>query len=432
MNHKLQQKITLFVTVVSLSMIMAGCGNSDASGRADPVMAQAEVSRDRSPQVEPATVAELVAGNNDFAFALYQAIRGPDGNLFYSPYSISAALAMTYAGARENTARQMAETLHYDTVSPPELHAAFNALDLDLTQADSTGDGAENFKLVVANSLWGQVDYPFRAEFLALLAENYGAGVRQVDFIDQQKREQARTAINDWVAEATADKIKDLIGRNHLSEDTRLVLANAIYFKADWEHPFLSGTKEAEFRLLNGQSVTVPLMSQRADRLYAEGEQYQLLEIPYKGGRMAMMVLLPAEGQFEAIEGQLDNQFLAQALDRLTMADTRLYLPKFQYQAELELAETLATLGMPDAFAAGQADFSGMDGRKDLFIAHAVHKSFIAVDEMGTEAAAATGVVAEVESMPIMVRVDRPFLFFIRDLESGSVLFVGRVVNPVE
>lgn len=429
----------LAILILLLSFILSACGGAPApgpgvqpgprptnAGPSDVTLARSTKQRQASPDVADAALSELAAGNTAFALDLYQAIQGQDGNLFYSPYSISLALAMTYAGARGETERQMADTLHF-ALPQEQLHPAFNALDLQLTQQDQ---GEDAFKLKVANSLWGQKDFAFRPEFLDLLAENYGAGLRLVDFMDESAREQARLTINKWVEEQTEDKIKELLKQGILTQDTRLVLANAIYFKAEWEQPFLNGTKEEPFTLLDGTQVTAPTMSRRAMTRYAGGEDYQAVEIAYKGGRMSMVVFLPAPGQFEAFEASLDAERINAILQGLKQEDIRLFMPKFKYEAELSLAQTLADRGMPDAFDPLQADFSGMTGKRNLFIKHVEHKAFVAVDELGTEAAAATGIVSEIVSMPIEVRVDRPFIFLIRDGETGAILFVGRVVDP--
>ncbi|MGC9469460.1 MAG: serpin family protein [Anaerolineae bacterium] len=382
-----------------------------------------DVEREEEPNVPASDLAELAAGNNDFAFELYQALRGDEGNLFYSPYSISTALAMAYAGARGNTAEQMSEVLNY-TLSQDRLHPAMNALAQELRAQQS-------LTLTVANSLWPQEGYPFLDTYLDLLARNYGAGLHLVDYIDPQAREAARLAINRWVEAETQGKIEELILEDMLSDLTRLVLANAIYFKADWEEPFRHGTNDDAFYLLDGTEVTVPMMSRRAGTPYVDDQGYQAVELPYKGGRMRMVVIVPAEGEFAEIETGLDNAFAQQVIESMVPSDLKLYLPKFSYDARLALKQTLIEMGMPDAFDEQLADFSGMDGTDRLLLSRVAHKAFVAVDEEGTEAAAATGVVVEVESMPIQLRVDRPFIYFIYDTEQNLVLFVGRVMNPV-
>ena len=375
---------------------------------------------------------ELAAGNGDFAFDLYHALRGEEGNLFFSPYSLSAALAMTYAGARGETERQMAATLHF-TQPQERLHPAFNALDQWL--AASSGPGEEAFRLEVANSLWGEEGFPFRQEFLDLLGQNYGAGMQQVDYVDPDRREEARLAINAWVEERTQGKIKDLIAKGILDEATRLVLANAIYFKAEWLEPFLDGTEDAPFTRLDGSTVTVPTMSRRAMAPYAEGDGYQAVELPYKGERISMVALLPAEGQLAAFEGSLSRPRVDEILAALQPQDVKLYMPKFSFSSKLLLDKTLPAMGMPDAFDPRKADFTGtydpgLAGGRRLYIAHVVHQAFVAVDEEGSEAAAATGVVVGIESMPLELRLDRPFIFLIRDRKTGTVLFLGRLVDP--
>jgi serpin B len=376
-------------------------------------------------------MAELEAGNRAFSFDLYQTLRAEDGNLFFSPYSISAALAMTFAGARGNTEQQMAQALHY-TLPQEQLHPAFNALDQSLVTQVDEAEG--KFTLSIANSLWGQEGFAFKQEYVDTLAKNYDAGLRLVDYKDDANREEARRAINDWVSEETQSKIEELIAEGVLDEMTRLVLANAIYFKGEWELPFLDGTRDAPFTLLDGSQVQVPTMSRRGQTSFAEGDGYQAVLLPYKGGRAAMLVLLPAEGQFASFEGSLDSQRMDGILAQMQAQDVMLFLPKFEFSSEYTLGDTLAAMGMPDAFDPGSADFSAMVDTsqvdENLFISQVVHKAFVAVDEIGTEAAAATGVVVGVTSMPREVRVERPFIFVIYDQETSTVLFVGRVLDP--
>jgi serpin B len=289
---------------------------------------------------------------------------------------------------------------------------------------------ANGFTLTVANSIWGQNGYSFRKEFLDTLAKNYGSGLGLLDFVDEAKREQSRLIINQWVSEGTKGKIKDLIAKGILTQDTRLVLANAIYFKAEWQVPFLMGTRDDTFTLLDGNQVAAPMMSRRTETRYAEAAGYQAVEIAYKGERMRMIVLLPAPGQFEAFEQALTSERIGAILQSLEPTDLQLLMPKFKYETSLSLAKTLMQMGMTDAFTPGTADFSGMDGTRNLYVSQVVHKAFVAVDEIGTEAAAATGVVVGIVSMPVVVKLDRPFVFIIRDAESGTILFAGRVLDP--
>lgn len=388
--------------------------------------------RDLSPAVGSEEVTELAAANAAFAFDLYRALRGAEGNLFFSPYSISVALAMTYAGAAGNTADQMASSMHF-TLPRDRLHPAFNAYALDLqNRAEAETEGTA-FELSVANSLWGQQDFPFRREFLDLLAEHYGAGMRLVDFAADP--EAARLAINGWVSDETRDKILDLIPSGAIDPLTRLVLANAIYFQAGWLHPFeAEATTTEPFHLLDGTTVDAPLMHQ--DRAYGRSvrDGYRAVELPYASGNMSMLILLPDEGEFRSVEEALGPEMVQQLVDELTFGPVILSLPRFSYDSDFSLEAALRNLGMTDAFDPGSADFSGMDGRRDLFIGSILHKAFVSVDEHGTEAAAATAVIMELTSAyldePIVFTVDRPFLFLIRDRETGSILFLGRVLDP--
>ena len=388
---------------------------------------ESKVQRIIAPDAPPADLAQLVDGNSAFAFDLYQALRDREGNLFYSPYSISLALAMTYAGARGETEQQMAETLRF-TLAQERLHPALNALDLALT-----AQANQDFELNIANSLWGQADYAFLAEFLDTLAQNYGAGLRLLDF--ESAPEPSRQTINEWVSEQTEERIMDLIPQGAITPLTRLVLANAIYFDAEWVHPFAKDlTRDAPFYTLDGGQVSAPMMAMNDPAMlsYAQGAGYQAVELPYQGNEMSMLVVVPDAGQFESFEAALDAKQVDAILEQVESKRVVLNMLKFTYESKIGLAGTLAGMGMPNAF--GNADFSGMDGTHDFVISGVFHKAFVAVDEAGTEAAAATAVVVGLTSIApepdVVLTVDRPFVFVIRDMESGTILFVGRVVNP--
>lgn len=394
---------------------------------AQPTSPLAEPQQPASPLAGPASSeTDLVTGNRTFAFDLYQAIHSEDGNLFFSPYSIETALGMTYAGARGETAQQMAETLHF-TLTQEQLHPALGGLQANLQQAGADG----SFVLTVANSLWSQRDFDLLAEYVDIVAAHYGAPPRLVDYTTPAGRDQARLDINAWVDEETQGRITDLIPDGVLNEMTRLVLANAIYFKADWDTPFQASPEPQPFTLLSGEEIAAPMMSRRGGARYFAGANYEAIELSYQGDRMKMLVLLPAAGQFPAFEESLDAARLQESLAGLQGGDIRLTMPKFEYTSNFMLAEPLAALGMPAAFNAAQADFSGMTGQPGLFLSAVIHKAFVAVDELGTEAAAATGMVVEATSMPQVVVVDRPFVFLIYDRETGVILFFGRVLNPV-
>ncbi len=422
---------------VTASALLAVCGGLQDSAAA------AEMRSDReraSPATGSADMAALADSNSTFAFDLYHALRGQDGNLFYSPHSISLALAMTYAGAGGQTESQMADALRF-SLPPDRLHLAFNALDQKLA---SRGEGlqdedGEGFRLNIVNAVWGQREHPFREPFLDVLAESYGAGVRQADF--RETPEESRLAINDWVAENTEDRIRDLIPPGVINSLTRMVLTNAIYFNASWTYPFHEAdTRQYPFHLPDGGSVDVPMMRTSEDFGYAAGDGYQAVDLPYAGNELSMTVLLPDEGRFREFEESLDAALAERIIEGLGSRYVTLDLPRFEFESEFRLGETLKFMGMSDAFDSAASDFSGMDGRsclagdpECLFIREVVHKAFVSVDEAGTEAAAATAVMMQAESAPpdpVSVTVDRPFIFLIRDRETGAVLFVGRVEEP--
>ncbi len=424
---------SVLAVIVVLSLV--GCGSS---GGLLPVVgasvAQSSKPRQAAPNVAPSDLADAVNGNSAFAFDLYRFLKKEenDSNLFYSPYSISLALAMTYAGARGQTEQQMAQTLHL--MPQDRLHPALNQLDLELAKRgkDAKGKDGKGFRLNIANALWGQKGYRFLPEFLDRLAENYGAGLRLLDFAADP--ESSRVAINNWVSDQTEGRIKDLIPKGMLDNLTRLVLTNAIYFNAAWSAPFeKSRTQDGVFHLQDGGQVTVPMMKQTTSFGYAEGQGYQAVELPYDGRELSMVILLPKAGQFEAFESALDAGQVNAILKNLKQRQVALSLPRFKIESEFSLAKTLAAMGMPVAFSS-QADFSGMDGTRNLLISKVVHKAFVSVDESGTEAAAATAVVMRATGImpeqPVEVTVDRPFILLIRDIPTGAILFVGRVLNP--
>jgi serpin B len=369
----------------------------------------------------------VVRGNTGFGFDLYGRLASKDGNLFFSPYSISTALAMTYAGARSETAEQMARTLHFD-LDAQRLHPAF----AQLIQAVNGPDKDRPFQLYVANALWGQRGFDFQKAFLDLVRQDYGAGLREVDF--KRATEEARQTINRWVEDQTNHKIRDLIGTGVLDADTRLVLTNAIYFKAAWASPFLErATKDEDFLVAADKKVRVPMMHQSESFPYYEGANFQMLELPYQGNQQSMVIVLPRPGTPLAdVEKLLNEKNLNSWLSSLKGQHVQVALPRFKVTQEFELNRTLADMGMPLAFT-DRADFSGMDGRQDLLISNVIHKAFVEVNEKGTEAAAATAVVMKRTSAVTRIipfRADHPFVFAIRDRGTGSILFLGRVVNP--
>lgn len=382
-----------------------------------------------APQEDMATAA---AGNNAFAIDLYRKLAGSGENLFFSPYSISLALAMTEAGAAGNTRAQMDQVMHY-TLPQDRLHAAFNALSQSLANRPSQADKDQGdpFRLSIANAIWGQQDYKFLSAYLDLLAENYGAGMRLMDF--KSDPEACRNEINAWVEKETEEKIKDLLPKDALTRNTRLVLTNAIYFKASWEHAFeKASTFDSDFTNLDGKVVKASQMHLSEKLGYYAGNGYQMVELPYVGGGMVMDILVPDAGRFSEVETSLTNEELLAAFSQVGRNQVNLAMPKFKYESSLSLADVLQAMGMTDAFS-GDADFSGMDGSRSLVIADVIHKAFVAVDETGTEAAAATAVImletTALVNEPVTLTIDRPFIFVIRDVQTGAVLFMGRVVR---
>jgi len=408
-----------YLTAVTTALVVLLAGTTGLIGREPAATA-------------PADRVKVAEGINRFAFDLYAKLKDQEGNLFLSPYSISTALTMTYAGARGQTAQQMAEVLHFPANlvdDPDRLHGAYAASIKEL----NAGGKERGYELAVANRLWGQKGYGFLPDFLGLLKTHYGAGLEEVDFA--RATEAARQTINGWVEEQTKDKIKELLKPGVLDTMTRLVLTNAIYFKGQWLREFpKDATRDEDFFLAPEKKVTAPMMNQTGEFGYFGGPDFQALELPYKGEDLSMVVLLPkAKDGLADLEKALSAEKVAEAVAKLRKQKVMVVLPKFKTTAEFEqLKEPLIALGMKDAFGT-DADFSGMNGKKDLFISAVVHKAFVAVDEEGTEAAAATAVVVKLTALrepPPIFRADHPFVFLIRDKRSGAVLFLGRLTDP--
>lgn len=420
----MRSSLILLLAMAALA-VGAACGGSERA---------AAILRSDAPR-EPVTPGS--SGPDDavdaFATDLYAVLARDEGNLVFSPYSAAVALAMTRAGAVGETARQMDAVLHAELVD--DLDAAFNAVEQALAERPGEyplGDQTVELELATANQLWGQLGYEFDQAFLDRLAAHYGAGMQVVDYVEE--REEARRAINDWAADRTRDRIPELVPAGVLNELTRLVLTNAIYLKAPWLHPFAEGaTEAAPFHRLDGSEVTAELMSLGARLRFGRGSGYEAVELPYVAGELTMTVIAPDEGEFESFEDGLDAARVGEMLDGLGDAQVRLRLPRFEFRTQAALKPALSELGMPIAFSE-QADFSAMSpSGADLLIQEVLHEAFISVDEEGTEAAAATAVIAGVTSAPqlnVDLTVDRPFIFLIRDRETGATLFMGRVLDP--
>jgi len=420
----------IVIAPLVLALLATACGGSGDEEAAGGEVLRADVPR---ATVAPAAVEPAVASVNRVGTDLYRRLAAETGNIVLSPTSIATALAMARAGAAGLTATEMDSVLA--VTDPAALHAGMNALDQALAarsgpQPQDDGTTVE-VTLTSANSLWAQTDRTYEQLFLDLLASQYGAGLRTVDY--ERDPEAARAAINGWVAEETRDRIPELLPEGSVQPETRLTLVNAVYLKAPWRYAFAEGgTQPGPFTKTDGTTVQVPLMALDERLPYARGAGWQAVELPYAGGDLAMLVLVPDAGELTAFEQALTADQLAQIAGSLQATQVALRLPKWDTERELSLRDALAALGMPTAFT-DAADFSGMTTEEPLQIADVIHQANITVDEKGTEAAAATAVVMEATAaapQPVELTVDRPFVFALRDTATGAVLFLGRVTDP--
>lgn len=430
--------VSLLVLAALAVPMTAGCGSEEqAAVKETGGSASGEATTDATTEASREDIAALVEGGNEFAFDLYGRLVG-DGNLFFSPYSISTALTMTTAGARGNTEREMATVLHFPTgdvagktsfIGRERVGASCAALQEGLVASRET----RGYELHIANSLWGQHDYPFKVSFLDLIERRFDGGFNIADFVGDAEAERVR--INLWVEGETRERIKDLIPPGGLDGMTTLVLTNAVYFKGQWLSRFdEERTADATFHGAHGDA-TVPMMHQRDDFHYLENDVVQVLEMPYEGGEVSMLALLPhTDGPqgLKVLEASLTPEMLSDWSGRLREQKLKVYFPRFEMTwGTEEISDHLKALGIQDAFSGLSADFSGMSERRDLFIDSVFHKAFVAVNEEGTEAAAATAVVMARLAMEreTVFRADHPFLFVIRDNATGSILFMGRVAD---
>jgi serine protease inhibitor len=378
---------------------------------------------------ESAETKALVEGNTSFALDLYSRLRIGPGNLFFSPYSISTCLAMTYAGARGDTEKQMTQVLHFSR-EQRQVHSAYGELQRQMNAAQ------KGIQLSIANALWAQEGHPFLPAFLDLGKGEYQANINQADF--QSGAETAREKINRWVAQKTKDKIQDILPPGSLVPDSRLLLANAIYFKGAWAARFEeTETFTQPFHLTRSSKVEVPLMHRLDEIRYMENNNFQAVELPYNSNRLSMVIVLPRKiDACHELEQRLNPALFVRSLRQMKNERVELFVPRFKMESSFELNDQLMQMGMTDAFGL-KADFSGMDGTKRLFINLVSHKAWVEVNEEGTEAAAATAVVPTVgigepepPPPPRIFRADHPFIFFIREIHSGSILFLGRLSDP--
>ena len=409
-----------------LVFLLSGCGSP--SGVTSPDSGNASSSgssqQERMPQEEP-DKKEVARSNNDFAFSLYKQLKSADENLFFSPYSISSALAMTYTGAKGVTRQELSEVFGY--YSSNLAHArGYQSLQEHLDSLNQ-----DDLELHMANALWCQKDYDFQQDYLDINRGYFSAAIRQVNF--KRRYQEVREQINQWVEKQTNQKIRDLIDRGVLDPMTRLVLVNAIYFNGKWEHPFPENkTREDAFHPVPEQEVKLPFMNQSLRLPYYEGGFYKAVAIPYSKDNLSMLILLPNRHEdMSKLESKMKGSFYESLNDSMHKEEVDLSIPRFKLEAKYQLNEPLRQMGMKSAFD-GEADFSGMTGDKDLYISEVVHQSFVEVNEEGTEAAAATGVV--MRKTAIVERpsftADHPFLFMIRDQQTHAILFMGKMQNP--
>jgi serpin B len=411
-------------SIIALLALVAACDGAHA-----PTPSQEVLTARQLPAAIQADATAVVQANNQFACDLYTKLATGDGNLFFSPFSISTALAMVDAGAAGTTDAELRQTLGF-TLPGDRLHAAYGAL---LHSLD-TGRGFGAYTLATADRLFGQQGFAFQPAFLAITKDDYGAELQPVDFIGDA--EAARTTINQWVSDQTDAKIPELFGAGSLDSSTRLALANAILFKGTWQTQFKpADTSNAPFARADGTSVTAPLMSKQDSIATASIPGGRLGILPFRGQDLSMIILLPdAPGGLPALEAQLAGAALAQWIGAAATLgeDVEVVLPKFGVTSSFDLGGVLQALGIVSAFDPTTADLSGMDGQRDLFIQTAIHKAVVTVDEEGAEAAAATGIGVGTSSAPMPFSVDHPFLFLIYDNVTGSVLFLGRVTDPTQ
>lgn len=409
-----------------MSVVAASCG-----GAGSPDVAVDDADRLAAPAAKAGGATDAI---DNFGWDLYHQLADESQNLAFSPHSIGVALAMTRAGADGETATEMDEVLHLSGIDDP--HGSLNALDLSLAATAGTKerpDGTSaDVELDIANALWAQAGFGFEQPFLVTLAENYGAGVKLVDY--QRDPEAARVEINDWVAGQTNDRIPELLSAGVLSALTRLVLTNAVYLKAPWLNPFdEEATSAGPFTRLDGSRSEVDLMSVSDLFGYGRGDGWQAVELPYLGGELAMLVIVPDEGDFAAVTSTLNPREVDATVTSLELNQVDLRFPAFEFSTEVGLVPVLQDLGLHLAFDPQLADFSSMTGEASLVISDVVHQAFISVDETGTEAAAATAVVMDLTAAPaepVELVVDRPFVFVLRHTGTGAVLFVGHVIDP--
>jgi serpin B len=407
------ERLAVIILILS-ALLPSGCEKGPV-----PVIAD-------DSQADTEDVISVVDANNQFALELYSELNNGD-NIFFSPYSIASALAMAYEGARGETADEMQSVLHFpeDSLVRRSSYARIHNL---INKED------KEYELYSANVFWAQQDYSFLPEYTNTIEKYYAAEANNLDFVG--KTEESRQIINNWVEEYTNEKIKDLIPAGAINSLTRLVLTNAVYFKGDWVLKFdKKKTRDADFGISPERTVQVKMMSLTGNKAkfnyaFIPEEELQIIELPYEGEELSMLILLPKEGGLSSLEESLTVEKLNALRGRMSETKINVYMPKFKFETKYFLPQVLSKMGMPTAFKWPGADFSGMDGTKDLYISNVIHQAYVEVNEEGTEAAAATAVMVGMTGMPNQFRADHPFIFMIQERTAGGILFIGKVVDP--
>jgi serpin B len=429
------QSVSTCLAFLSTLLFAANAFASDPSNSQIPeppgVAVGSDVTGGSAPQPTDQQISEFVDGQNRFALDMYhQTVSEEDGqNFFFSPYSIVSAFGMVYAGASGDTADQIKDVLHYDLGQ--DTHAAIHALSQTLaSRAEQTDpEQGDPFRLTMVNQGFCQTGFSFLTSYLDVLAQDYGSAMHLLDF--ETAPDPARKSINGWMAAVTHDRILELLPEGAVTTLSRLVLVNAIYFKAAWADPFpKAATGERAFHRLDGSTTQTAMMTNRSGYGFAAVDDAELIQLDYVGGDLSMVLIVPDTDKFASVESQLSGSKLKDMLDALAPANILLTMPRWTNTTGINLKHSLSAMGMSTPFDPNQADFSGMSSESGLFVSGAFHKAFVTVDEEGTEAAAATAITVGVMSLPPIVTVDRPFIYLIRDKPTGTILFMGRVLDP--
>ena len=425
MNKTLLIILVVVAICVALALVTTRRNIERLPQPVQDVISKLPMNNEEPVLVEPEDLYATIDSNNKLAIELYKEINIRNKNTFYSPYSMSTALAMVYEGSKGNTAKELENVFGYQTNSTSR-HESFSYLYKKLN--NQKGDS----KISTANALWIQKDYPLLSEYRNAVKTFFGGESEQLDFANQT--ENSRTSINIWVENNTQQKIKDLLPRGSIKNNTRFVLTNAIYFNGKWETQFDKElTKDRNFTTEMGTIVSVPMMFQESKQKYAEVDNIQILQLPYTNNDLAMTILLPRKGEMAQLEKSLTTDAIAKWQNQLREQKINIYIPKFKTESSYDMITPLMELGVKDLFDS-KADLSGINGRNDLFVSGIFHKAYIDVYEEGTEAAAATAVVGSLKSSiqpsPVEFIADHPFIFMIQDTSNGSILFMGKIADP--